>query len=113
FLEIEDESDHRQGVRIDVSLFDRTTKENVNLSKKFKRKYDVTNEVNVGHLLGVPVKYPDGGTKKERIKALKEAVDRFTPPNEPKAFIKGNEVLAGTDSPFAVQIEVAVADPEK
>ena len=113
FLEIEDEKDQRQAVSLDVTLFDRAKKELVDLSKRFKKHYYVTNEINVANLLGISVKYPDNGTRKERIAAAKMVVDSFTPPVKAKAPVNGSRIAPGKNSPFAIQIEVAAGDPDK
>lgn len=109
FLEVEDEDDQRQAIRLSIKLTDGDTGESVSLSTKFKHNYDVTNEADLGHITGVPLDYPAGGNARDRIKAQKEAIDRYTPPNNPRPAFDGNRILAGTDSKFAIEVHAARA----
>src|SRR5262245_2271206 len=115
FIEAENNTG-RQKVEIQARLYDRVRRTKTALSA------EVTNEVSVAHLLGVPVQYPDGAKETERIVALQTEVDRFLPDavrkklkkpdhGKPSPTLDGALVRPGKGSKFAIEVLVAPPEP--
>ena len=114
-LYLEAESGTQQLIKIEIVL----TELQPNIVRE--KSYNITNQPDVIRFLGLPVPIPPGASVKEQQKAIKDAVDAFTPvqfrtPHQhdrlPQACIDGTAIRSSKDSLFAIEIFTASPKPD-